>query len=433
MQAWPRGRFCVQMVTLEQAMATIQSGMRVYAQGMASTPHLLLAGLARRCWSLFNVQLYHLHLEGDTPWIHPELKDRLQDISLFVGPNLRAAVGRGESSYVPIFLSEVPWFLRQPQFRPHVALIHVSPPDGHGFVSLGPTIEATLAAVAGADIVIAQVNPRVPRTLGPAQLPVSAITYGVAWEEVLDTMEPHTMDGVTDAIGQYVADLIPDRATLQIGIGKIPDAVLLNLQDHRDLGVHSEMISDGVRILAEAGVITGRFKGTDPGQIVASFALGTQDLYDFCDDNPLISLRGVDYTNNTAVIRRNPRMMSVNSAIEVDVTGQVVAESIGSRVVSGVGGQMDFVRGASLAPEGKSIIALPSRTGKGQPRIVATLHPGAGVTTTRNHVQYVVTEYGVARLHGQTLEQRAHRLIAIAHPEDREKLARAAQAMLPGF
>ena len=398
------------MVGLEEAMAAVQSGMRIYTQGMASTPHQLLAGLAERCRELENVTLCHLHLEGPIPWVTPELRPHLRDVSLFVGPNLRDAVNNGLSDYVPIFLSEVPWFLEQPLFRPQIALINVSPPDRHGYVSLGPTIEATLAAVQQADIVIAQVNPHVPRALGDALLPVDTITYGVQWSEPLNSSATHDPDPISDDIGHFVAELIPDHATLQLGIGRIPDAVLNKLVYHQDLGVHSEMISDGVRMLAELGVITGRYKGTDPGQIVASFCMGSPSLYDFVDDNPAVSIRAVDYTNNTAVIRRNPRMMSVNSAVEVDLSGQVVAESIGARIVSGVGGQMDFVRGASLAVEGKSIIALPSRTHTGRSRIVADLQPGAGVTTTRNHVQYVVTEFGVAELHGRTLKERARQL-----------------------
>ncbi|WDL97474.1 acetyl-CoA hydrolase/transferase family protein [Alicyclobacillus sp. ALC3] len=421
----------MKMVQLSEAMSHIQSRMRIYTQGMASTPHYLLAGLAERAKSLDGVTMYHLHLEGPTPWVTSELRPHIKDISLFVGKNLRDAVRTGLSDYVPIFLSEVPWFLQQPKFRPHVVLINVSPPDRHGFVSLGPTIEATLAAVHNADIVIAQVNPYVPRTLGDALLSVHDITYGVEYAESLNASEVGSSDQISREIGRYVADLIPDRATLQLGIGRIPDAVLTELTDHKDLGVHSEMISDGVRALTEQGVITGRYKTTDPGQIVATFCMGSHALYEFINDNPAVSIRAVDYTNNTAVIRQNPRMMSVNSAVEVDLTGQVVAESVGPRILSGVGGQMDFVRGASLSVEGKSIIALPSRTNSGRPRIVANLQEGAGVTTTRNHVQFVVTEYGVAALHGQTLRERARQLIAVAHPDDRASLEEQVGKRLP--
>lgn len=423
----------MKIVSLEEAMNAIGSGNRVYVQGMASTPHRLLSGFSERCHQLQNVTLYHLHLEGATPWVTPTLIGRCRDISLFVGANLREAVNDGRASYVPVFLSEIPEILSQPLCRPNVALINVSPPDRHGFVSLGPTLEATLAAIALADVVIAQVNEHVPRALGDALIHESLITYGIMWDEPLDPTASRPSDPITDAIGRYAAELIPDYATLQLGIGRIPNAVLSQLTEHKDLGVHSEMISDGVRILAERGVVTGRHKKTDPGQIVATFAMGSKSLYDFIDDNPAVSMRAVDYTNSTAVIRRNPRMISVNSAIEVDLTGQVVAESIGSRIVSGVGGQMDFVRGASLAKEGKSIIALPARTGSGLSRIVATLRPGAGVTTTRNHVQYVVTEYGVATLHGRTLEERARALIAVAHPEDREALEQSARELFPAF
>lgn len=424
----------MKIVSLEEALSAVQSHHKIYVQGMASTPHRLLAGLSERCRGLEDVALYHLHLEGPTPWIIPELESRVRDISLFVGANLRNAVNDGRASYVPLFLSEVPWLLQQAQFRPNVVLLNVSPPDRHGFVSLGPTLEATLTAIAQAETVIAQVNRHVPRALGHALIPAERIAYGVIADEPLSTLSaPSGDDPESSAIGRHAAGLIPDRATLQLGIGRIPNAVLHQLLGHKDLGIHSEMISDGVRTLAERGVATGLYKETDPGQIVATFAMGSQQLYDFIDDNPAVSMRSVEYTNNTAVIRRNPRMVSLNSAIEVDLTGQVVAESIGSRIVSGVGGQMDFVRGASLSEGGKSIIALPARTHSGISRIVATLQPGAGVTTTRNHVQYVATEFGVAELHGRTLEERARRLIAIAHPEDREPLERAARNLLPGF
>jgi 4-hydroxybutyrate CoA-transferase len=423
----------MRMVTAEAAVAVIESHQRIYVQGMASTPHRLLAALAERGATLNGVRLFHLHLEGPTPWVRPELRGHLEDVSLFVGPNLREAVNRGDAAYLPLFLSEVPWFLEQPEWRPDVALIQVSPPDRHGYVSLGPSVDATLTAVEQASVVIAQVNPQVPRVLGEAALPASTITFGVAVDDPLDTRVSTDDDPVVEAVARRVADLIPDRATLQVGIGRVPDAILRQLTDHRDLGLHSEMLSDGVRALAERGVITGAYKATDPGQMVATFALGTRALYDFLDDNPAVALKPVDYTNNTAVIRLNPRMTSLNSALEVDLTGQVAAESVGPRIVSGVGGQMDFVRGASLAPEGRSIIAVTSRTASGIARIVPSLSVGAAVTTTRAHVQYVVTEWGVADLKGQTVYERARRLIAVAHPDDREGLTRAAHRLLPGF
>jgi len=421
------------MVDRRAALATVQSNMRVFVQGMASTPHYLLEGLADRALTLTGLKLLHFHLEGPTPWVSPQHKPHVLDISLFVGPNLRDAVNRGDAAYLPLFLSEGSWFLRQADWRPHVCLINVSPPDRHGYVSLGPTVDATLTAIAEADIVIAQVNTHVPRVLGDAAIPASAITYGVAWDQPLSTLSATAPGPETAAIGRHVASLVPDRATIQVGIGRVPDAVLTALEQHRDLGIHSEMLSDGVRNLVRLGVVTGRFKTTDPGLVVATFALGTQHLYDFIDDNPAVALKPVEYTNNTSVIRQNPRMVSVNSAIEVDLTGQVAAESVGTRILSGVGGQMDFVRGASLAPGGRSIIALPSRTTQGAARIVATLQPGAAVTSTRSHVQFVVTEYGVAELLGQTLGERARRLIAIAHPDDRQTLAQAARQLIPEF
>ncbi|MHB1955371.1 MAG: acetyl-CoA hydrolase/transferase family protein, partial [Sulfobacillus sp.] len=370
---------------------------------------------------------------GPTPQISPLLKGRLLDISLFIGANLRQAVNQGQAYYLPLFLSDVPWFLKRPEFALRACLIQVSPPDRHGFVSLGPTVEGVLAAIEEAQVVIAEVNPQVPRTLGLAHVPISAIDYAVQVDRPLAGHEPTISGPVYDRIAENVASLIPNRATLQVGIGKIPDAVLKLLRNHQDLGIHSEMISDGVMDLAEAGVVTGRYKGLDRDQIVTTFALGSQRLYRFMDDNPSIAMCSVDYTNSTAMIRQNPRMISINAALEVDITGQVGAESIGSRLISGVGGQMDFVRGASLAAEGRSIIALPSRTNTGIRRIVATLSKGAAVTTTRNHVQYVVTEHGIASLHGQTLDERARRLIAVADPEDRDELLHQARQVIPGF
>lgn len=416
-----------------EAMAVIRSGDQIYCQGMASTPTRLLAALAERARQLTDVRLYHLHMEGPMPQVAPELAGHLKDISFFVGKNLRQAVNEGRAYYLPLFLSDIPWFLTRPDFHLKAALIHVSPPDHHGFVSLGPTIDATLTAIQQAEVVIAQINPHVPRTLGWAHLPVSAIDYAITVDDPLPDIRPEPLTDIDRRIGFYVASLIEDRATLQLGIGKIPDAVLAQLTHHQDLGIHSEMIADGVKKLAEAGVITGRYKALDVGQIVSTFALGSQELYAFLDDNPSVAMRPVDYTNSTAIIRQQPRMTSINSAVEVDITGQVAAESVGSRIISGVGGQMDFVRGASLAPHGKSIIALPSRTARGEARIVPTLKPAAGVTTTRNHVQYVVTEYGIAGLHGKTLDERAEALIRIAHPDDRDRLWQAARDMIPGF
>jgi 4-hydroxybutyrate CoA-transferase len=391
-----------------------------------------LEGLRDRCRDLQGVTCYHLHLEGPTPHLDPALAGRLQDVSWFIGKNTREAVDEGRAAYLPLFLSDIPAFIEQ-HLALDYALVHVSPPDRHGYVSLGTSVEAARAAIRRARTVVALVNPLVPRTRGAAELPSEAITYGVWHRAPLYTANPARDEPVMRQIATRVASLIPDRATLQLGIGAIPDSVLGALRDHKDLGIHSEMISDGILPLIEHGVITGRFKTVDPGLVVATFALGTEAFYEFLDNHPMISMRTVDYTNDTAVIRRQARMVSINSAVEVDLTGQIAAESVGTRMLSGVGGQMDFVRGATLAPEGISIIALPSRTRTGQPRIVAQLHPGASVTTTRNHVQFVVTEYGVANLHGLSLTERARQLLRLAHPEDRESLARAYRQQLSPF
>ncbi len=419
----------MKMIDCETALGDLQSGMNVYVQGIAMTPTPLLQALAARTRELTEVSLYHIHLEGPVPHLDPLLSGRLHDISWFIGQNTREYVESGQASYLPLFLSDIPNFVEN-DLPLDYALIHVSPPDRHGFVSLGTSVEGALAAIHKARVVVAAVNPMVPRTLGSAEIPASAITYGIWNARPLYTRGPAPQDSVRRKIAAHVAALIPDRATLQMGIGAIPDLVLSLLTDHHDLGIHSEMISDSVVPLVERGVITGRYKTVDRDRLVCTFAFGSQALYDFMDNNPAIAMRPVDYTNDTAIIRRQPRMISVNSAVEVDLSGQVAAESVGRHMLSGVGGQMDFVRGASLSPGGFSVIALPSRTSAGQPRIVPTLHPGAAVTTTRNHVQFVVTEYGVANLHGLSLAQRAQQLIGLAHPGDRDALREAGRRQL---
>jgi 4-hydroxybutyrate CoA-transferase len=421
----------MKMVALDDVFQDLKSGMALYVQGIAMTPTPLLEALRDRCRGLSQVELYHMHLEGPVPHLDPQVSGSLKDISWFVGKNTREAVNAGRAEHLPLFLSDIPVFIEQ-RIQLDYALIHVSPPDRYGFVSLGTSVEAALSAIKRARTVVALVNPHVPRTRGAAEIPASAITLGVWHEAPLHTVEAPVIDATMSQIAAHVASLIPDKATLQLGIGAIPNAVLEALKHHRDLGIHSEMISDGIQPLVEAGVITGQYKALDAGLVVATFALGSSRFYEFLDNNPAISLRSVDYTNDTAVIRRQPRMISINSAIEVDLTGQVAAESVGTRIISGVGGQMDFVRGASLAPEGASIIALPSRTPDGRARIVPTLHPGAAVTTTRNHVQFVVTEYGSVNLHGLSLRERVQALVNLAHPEDREALARYAHQLWTG-
>ena len=363
-----------------------------------------------------------MHTEGRAPYAAPGMEESFRVNALFVGGLVREAVNDGRADYLPVFLSEVPSLFRKGVLPLDVALIHVSPPDRHGWCSLGVSIDVVIAAVQHATHVIAQINPRMPRTHGDGLLHVSRIHSAVLVDEPLPQVAQPKLGPIEKAIGRQVANLIEDGATLQMGIGAIPDAVLAALGDHRHLGVHTEMFSDGLVDLVERGAITGEFKRVHPGKIVAGFAMGTQKLYDFVDDNPLVAMLDIAYVNDVEVIRRNPRVSAINSAIEVDLTGQVCADSIGTRLFSGVGGQMDFIRGASLSEGGKPIIALPSTTKNGQSRIVNMLKPGAGVVTTRAHVHWIVTEYGVANLFGRNLRQRARALIDIAHPDHRAAL-----------
>ncbi|PZR11030.1 MAG: 4-hydroxybutyrate CoA-transferase [Archangium gephyra] len=413
-------------VTAAEAVQHIESGMRVFVQGQAATPQVLLEALAARADQLENVETVHLHLEGDAPFARPECAKAFRPNAFFVGSNLRAAVSEGRADYTPIFLSEIPRLFREGVMPLDAALVHVSPPDAHGFVSLGVSVDATLAAVQMAKVVIAQVNPRMPRTLGDAGVHSSRFAAMVSVDAPLfghGVIEP---DRVQKAIGTQVAALVEDGATLQMGIGAIPDAVLKELRSHRALGIHTEMFSDGVLPLITSGVVTNEKKVLQRGRTVASFVNGSPKLYEFVNDNPSVELRDCGYVNDTSVIRQQPKMTAINSAIEVDFTGQVVADSIGERVFSGVGGQMDFIRGATLSPGGKAIIALPSTTSKGESRIVSALKPGAGVVTSRAHVRYVVTEHGVADLYAHSLRRRVQQLISVAAPQHREALEREA-------
>jgi 4-hydroxybutyrate CoA-transferase len=416
----------MRLVDPEHAVSPIQSHHRVFVHSAAAAPQRLLAAMAARAAELRDVEVVHLHTEGPAPYAAPELASSFRTNAFFVGSNVRDAVAAGRADYVPVFLSEVPQLFKRGILPLDVALVQVSPPDRHGFCSLGVSVDASRAAVETARHVVAQINPNMPRTHGDGLLHVSRIELGV---EVDDPIAEHARPALSEteqAIGRHVADLIENGATLQMGIGSIPDAVLGALSDHRDLGVHTEMFSDGVIDLVEQGVITGAHKRAHRGKLTATFLLGTRRLYDFVDDNPQIVMLGADYVNDTAVIRRNPAVTAINSALEIDLTGQVVADSIGTRQYSGVGGQMDFIRGASLSERGKPIIALPSTTKRGESRIVPILRPGAGVVTTRAHVHYVVTEYGVANLYGRNLRQRAQALIDVSHPVHREDLERAA-------
>jgi 4-hydroxybutyrate CoA-transferase len=423
----------MKFVTAEEAVAVIKSNDRVFVHSVAAAPQRLVKAMAARAAELRGVEVVHLHTEGVAPYAAPHLAESFHTNALFIGANVRDAVATGEADYTPVFLSEVPALFRRGILPLDVALIQVSPPDRHGYCSLGVSVDATRAAVQAARRVVAQVNPRMPRTHGDGLLHVKEIDYAVETDDPLPEVPPHRLSEAETAIGRHCAGLVEDGATLQTGIGAIPDAVLAALRGHKNLGVHTEMFSDGLIDLIETGVVNGEKKRTHPGKVVSSFVMGTRRLYDFIDDNPYIAMLDIAYVNDTSVIRRNPKVTAVNSAIEVDVTGQVCADSIGTRLYSGVGGQMDFIRGASLSEGGKPIIALPSTTSRGESRIVSFLKPGAGVVTTRAHVHYVVTEYGVADLYGKNLRQRARALIEVAHPGHRAALEHEAHERFKRF
>ena len=416
----------MRIVTAEEAVHAVRSRDRVWVHSVAAAPQRLLAALTARWRELQGVEIFQLHTEGAAPYAEPAYAKSFHTNALFVGPNVRSAVEQGQADYIPIFLSEVPALFRSGAMPLDVALVQVSPPDRHGYCSLGVSVDASRAAVHAARTVVAQVNPNMPRTHGDGLLHHSTIDLAVEVDDPIPEVPPAPLGPEARAIGIHCAALIEDGATLQMGIGAIPDAVLAALDDHRELGIHTEMFSDGAIDLITRGIITGERKVSHPGKVVASFVMGTRRLYDFVDDNPLVALLDAGYVNDTAVIRRNPRVTAINSAVEVDLTGQVCADSIGTRQYSGVGGQMDFMRGASLSEGGRPIIALPSTTSRGESRIVPFLKQGAGVVTTRAHVHYVVTEYGVASLYGKALRQRARALIHIAHPDHRAELERAA-------
>ncbi len=433
---------------LPAAVQAVQSGDRVFVQGACATPTPLIEALVARGEELHNVELTHLHTYGPAPYTDERWRGHFSLRALFVGENVREAANAGRASYTPVFLSDVPaLFAPGEPLAIDRALIQVSPPDEHGYCSLGPSVDVTRAAVDHARSIIALVNPQMPRTHGDSFVHVSRLDYAVQIDAPIYEVARRVPDATQLRIGQQVAQMVEDGATLQLGIGAIPDAVLQALADRRDLGIHTEMFSDGVLDLIENGAITGARKAIDQGKIVASFVVGSRRLLDFIDDNPLVEMQPMSYTNNTLIIRQFEHMVSVNSAIQVDLTGQVCAESIGTHLYSGVGGQMDFMRGAALSPRGRPIIALPATAraphedglenlytwpGMLEPldgvisRIVPIITPGAAVTTSRAHVHYVVTEYGCAALHGRDLAERARSLIAIAAPQFRESLEHAA-------
>jgi acyl-CoA hydrolase len=417
-------------VTAAEAVKVVKSNDRVYVQAAAATPTILTKALADRASELRNVEVCHLHTEGPAPYANPELADSFHVNSFFIGANVRHTLSAGNGSYTPVFLSELPHLFRKKVLLIDVAFIHVSPPDKHGYCSLGVSVEATVAAIENAKIVIAQVNSQMPRTFGDGILHVSEIDYLVDVNEPIFGHAPTPFSKEEEKIGEYVASLIEDRSTLQMGIGSIPNAALSKLKNHKDLGLHTEMFSDGVIDLIESDVINCNYKGTLRGRVLATFLIGSKRLYDFVNDNPFIEMKESSMVNDTARIRKNPKMVAINSAIEVDVTGQVCADSIGAKMFSGVGGQMDFIRGASLSEGGKAIIALPSITKRGESRIVPYLKQGAGVVSTRSHVQYIITENGIADLYGKTLKQRLNEMVRIAHPTHQESIERSYYEML---
>lgn len=411
----------------EQALQILSDNDVIWCHSMAATPYLLLQALAKVALSKRNLTLLQLHTENSEMLCAPELEGHLRQRCFFVGRSTRHAVNCGRADYVPIFLSEIPKLFRRHEQKLDVALIQVSPPDNHGFCSLGVSVEATRAALQMAKKVIAWVNPMMPRTHGDSFIHISQIDRYVEHASAIPLHLPAAQDAITDQIGSNVASLIRDGDCLQMGIGAIPDATLRYLTDRQHLGIHTEMFSDGVLPLIESGVITNQNKRKHRGKIVTTFAMGSQKLYDFIDDNPLVSFLDVEYTNDTAVIRQNPQVVAINSALQVDLSGQVCADSLGTKVYSGVGGQMDFVRGASLSEGGRAIIALPATAAGGKvSRISSLLSPGAGVVTTRAHVHYIVTEYGIANLRAKSLTERARGLIDIAAPEFRASLAEQA-------
>jgi acyl-CoA hydrolase len=410
----------------EEALQLIKSGDRVFVHGGAATPQYLLKRLSELSSHLFNVEIVSISLQGDIHIASKQYAENFRINSLFVSKNVREAVNEGRGDYVPVFLSEIPTLFRKIILPIDVALVQVSPPDRHGYCSLGTSVDIALAGLRSAKKVIAQINPRMPRTLGDGIVHENEFDALVFMPSELPEIHDGAPSDMAMRIGAHCSTLVEDGATIQMGIGEIPNAVLASLGNHKELGVHTEMFSDGIIPLIESGVITNEHKRKHRGKSVTSFLIGSRKLYDFVDDNPSIAVLAVDYVNDTSVIRTNPKVTAINSAIEIDLTGQVCADSIGTYQYSGVGGQMDFIRGAALSEGGKPIIALPSTTSKGISRIVPFLKEGAGVVTTRAHAHYIVTEYGVANLYGKNMRQRAKALIEIAHPNHREELNKAA-------
>jgi acyl-CoA hydrolase len=418
----------IKYVSPQEAVKVIKSGDRVHLSSVAVTPHTLIKPMVERGRNgeLYGVVIQHIHVEGNIEYANPEFEGIFETEQFFVGGNLRKQTQAGYADYIPVFLSETQKLIREGYLHVNVAMIMVSPPDKHGFVSLGTSVDATLAAVECADVVIAAVNPNVPRCWGDAMIHIDQIDIFVEDDIKLycHSFAPLTEQEIQ--LGKNVAALIEDGACLQMGIGGIPNAVLAQLGNHKDLGVHTEMFSDGILPLVEKGIVTGKYKSIDKGKMVASFLMGTQELYDFVDDNPIVAMMDVAHTNNVAVIRKLEKVTAINSALAIDISGQVCADSIGIKHYSGVGGQIDFIRGAGHSKGGKPIIAIPSVTAKGVSKICPTLIEGSGVVSTRANIHWVVTEFGAVNLYGKTLQERSRLLISIAHPAHREALEKAA-------
>lgn len=418
-------------MSAEDAMQFVKSGDHVFVQGAAATPRVLVPALAEhgRKNSLKNVRVHHIHTEGKGEYLAEDLKDSFRSNSLFTGANCRKPIAEGRADFTPIFLGDIPQLFFRGIIKPNVSLVQVTPADQHGYHSLGTSVDVVRAALQHSEYIIGQVNPRLPRTTGDALVHTSHFDALVKGEMELPEHKPPHLGDIENAIGKHIAEnLVDDGATLQMGIGAIPDAVLAQLSKHKDLGVHSEMFSDGLVDLVRTGAVTNRLKKICPGRIVASFAVGTRKLFDFMDDNPFLIMKTIDFVNKEFNIAQNPKVTAINSCIEVDLVGQVCSDSIGTQVYSGFGGQVDFIRGAALSMDGKGkpVLAMPSITKKGISKIVPTLKEGAGVVTTRAHAHYIVTEYGIAELFGRNYRQRAYALINIAHPDHRQALEKAA-------
>ena len=415
-------------VTAEEAVKVIKSGDHIHISSVSNVPQCLIKALCDRGRNgeLKNVYIHHLHTEGAAPYVNPEFEGIFQHNAFFVGANVRESVQKGLADYIPVFLGETSKLYREKYIKCNVAMIQVCPPDKFGYVSLGTSVDATLAAIETAEFTIAVVNKNVPRSLGDSQIHISNIDYFVEDDSPLITVEFAKPTEIERTIGRYCAELIEDGACLQMGIGSIPNAILSCLGNHKDIGIHTEMFSDGILPLIKKGIITGAKKRLDKGKIVSTFVMGSQKIYNFIDSNPQVLMKDVEYTNDPFIIAQQPKMTSINSAIQVDLSGQVCADSLGDKIYSGVGGQIDFVYGSTRAKGGKAIIAMPTTTRKGISKIVPALDLGSGAVTTRNHIHLFITEYGAVNLYGRSLQERAKLIISIANPKFQEELEEAA-------